>query len=180
MKNTALSLGVVAALAAPAVLASGGHAAQTTTRSTNTGAPAQESAAVEPAQECAGKPHLIYRAVATSSSTQYSFCDGTVVIKRPNGSMALRTTAVSSHPEYAAYTQDARAALEVAEHNAAVLQTQASQTQASRARAAFEARVRSFQAKYGWSKQKYYEAVKKSSLVPTAPASSRNTPSTAP
>ncbi len=117
--------------------------------------------------ECAGKPHLIYRAVATSSSTQYSFCDGTLVLKRPDGSMALRTTALSSHPEYAASTQDARAALEVAEHNAAVLKTQASQQQASRARAAFEARVKAFQAKYGWSKEKYYDAVKKSSVVPT-------------
>jgi rhodanese-related sulfurtransferase len=51
MKTIVASLFVVvAALAAPAVLACGGHAAQTTASSTDKAAPAQKSATVEPAQ----------------------------------------------------------------------------------------------------------------------------------
>jgi rhodanese-related sulfurtransferase len=51
MKTAVASLFVVvAALAAPAVLACGGHAAQTTASSTDKAAPAQKSATVEPAK----------------------------------------------------------------------------------------------------------------------------------
>lgn len=52
MKTIVASLFVaVAALAAPAVLACGGHAAQTTASSTDKAAPAQKSATVEPVNE---------------------------------------------------------------------------------------------------------------------------------
>jgi rhodanese-related sulfurtransferase len=52
MKTIVTSLFVVvAALAAPAVLACGGHAAQTTASSTDKAAPAQKSATVEPVKD---------------------------------------------------------------------------------------------------------------------------------
>lgn len=112
--------------------------------------------------KCKGSGLTIYRAEKAGESVVYRFCDGAKLLKRPDGGVSLSMPL--GGPEYDAFTENARANLEVADHNASVLGTQTARNRAASARAAFEARVQQFMAKRP-AKDRYIAAAKKCSLA---------------
>ena len=111
---------------------------------------------------CTAGSNGITRAVRADDDVRYVFCDGSVVVKHTDGSMTLEMALSGS--DYDAFTAGARAKLESAQHQAVMLGTAAAKKQAADARAALETRVHEFALTYRWSKSRYFDAVKKSTV----------------
>lgn len=94
----------------------------------------------------------------------FRFCDDTTVRRAPGGEW----TVTIGLKGYEAFTSRERAAMEVAEHNAKVLNTDLWKIRSGQARAAFEAKVQAFVAKNRWPQARYVEEAKRSRLTATA------------
>lgn len=112
---------------------------------------------------CAAGNNGITRAVRDGQDVRYAFCDGTTVTKHGDGRMSLTMSLEGA--DYEKFTEAARARMEEAEHLATAAPTPTAKKKAAEARAAFDQRVAEFTITHRWRQQRYFDAVKKSTVT---------------
>lgn len=121
----------------------------------------QEAAAAR-AAKCRSGNVVFERLLTRSGSETFRFCDDTTVVRDPTGHWGL--TQSLSGPEYERLTSQASANLEVASHNARVLNTSQARQVEANARASFEAKVALFVSKHRWPKERYIAEAKRCTI----------------
>lgn len=107
------------------------------------------------------RSNAIYATIQQQETLAYRFCDGSVVRVR-NGKASLGRALGGA--DYEDFVARERAALQVAEHNARVLRTPEWGQREGQARAAFEARVRLFVARFRKPENWYFAEAKRSNV----------------